>query len=314
MGNSHNVEADKKKTIHVYHQDTVQLISFYPGTTRDEMIVTIKGCFKLPKESEIAFVDEDGVPVVLSSSMPNETKIYMQLIEKYDQDNDNKKKQNDSDSLEKNLSSNKKPEIKITDGMKEWDPNKKKGGESIIDGNSWKINNNYDWPYSCSTKEGIIIGGTIYKYTVSFNKTSLDEFMYVYTHFGFCFEDEFGILRRNPRYSLMPQFRAMGPRKYDETYKWQIIVDLRDNIEKQGIYFILLPENKCLFFSSFFGKKPSKEIPLFFSVWTKTAMSTIIENVEIGDDIELPKQITFQAKTKLEHHEFGLDDESWAHM
>jgi len=279
----------------VYYQDTVQLISFYNGTTRDEIIATIKICFKLPKEFQMHFVDEDGVPVVLSGSMPNGTKLYMQVAESFDTADEKIKKESNNNKSNEKISSSKQVDIKILDGMKEWDPNKKTGGHSVVEGNKWEIENNYNWPFSCSTKDGITTGGTIYKYTVTFNNTS----MRGYTHFGFCFEDEFGILKRNPCISLMPQFIS-NSNDNSTLDKWEVIVDLREGDDiQQGVYFVLLPENKCTFFTSFFGKNPTEEMPMYFTIWTKNAVTAIIQNVEVGDHIQIPKESKYQAESRL---------------
>ena len=68
----------EKRIWKIYYDNTEQKIAIYPGTQASEILKTIITIFSLPEDQGLLFLDEDGIPVGLSSAIPSETKLFMQ--------------------------------------------------------------------------------------------------------------------------------------------------------------------------------------------------------------------------------------------
>ena len=62
----------------IYYDDTEQKVGIYHGTNIAEILAGIRLIFDLSDKQELLFLDEDGVPIILSSAIPTQTKLYMQ--------------------------------------------------------------------------------------------------------------------------------------------------------------------------------------------------------------------------------------------
>jgi hypothetical protein len=67
-----------KKKFYFYYKGTEQRLTVYEGTTQDEIKHTIKDLFAIENEKQIIFMDDDGDPIVISSFIPDKTKIFIQ--------------------------------------------------------------------------------------------------------------------------------------------------------------------------------------------------------------------------------------------
>jgi len=72
------MEADKK-TFLLYYDMCCQKVIIYTGTPRKEIIEVIYELFRIDQKQKINILDEEGVPVVLSSYLPNNVKLYIQI-------------------------------------------------------------------------------------------------------------------------------------------------------------------------------------------------------------------------------------------
>ena len=68
-----------KRVWTIYRDDIEQRVAVYTGTSYDEIIILIKQLFKINENQNLLFLDEDGIPIVISSAIPNNTKIYLQI-------------------------------------------------------------------------------------------------------------------------------------------------------------------------------------------------------------------------------------------
>ena len=68
----------QKKIWSIYYNDTEQKVIIYPGSQVSEILGSIRMIFDFDEKQELLFLNEDGLPTVLSSAIPTETKLYMQ--------------------------------------------------------------------------------------------------------------------------------------------------------------------------------------------------------------------------------------------
>jgi hypothetical protein len=76
------MDQEKKKLI-LYYNTCSQNLIFYPGTSQQEIKDTIYEILDIPETEKLQILDEEGDPVVLSSSLPNEIKLYIQIKKTY---------------------------------------------------------------------------------------------------------------------------------------------------------------------------------------------------------------------------------------
>ena len=293
---------DNKRKIIVFYDDMEQPIIFYKGTSTKDIENVIKKAFKLPLNWSVDFLDDSGVPVVLSDSIPNNTKLFMQTTKAYDSDgaqkivttNRNSNNNDDNDhNNDYNDNNSGNDENIISQDMRCWD--KSNCLRMIINNDKYSVstNNKLDWPFYCTTINGITKFGYIYHYRINFDGNN-SEFWYVYHHCGMIFKNEIGSLKTPT--SFRPSFRIS--RNLSKMHrKLDIIVDLSNNnnnnnsnTQQNGIYFILHPENRCIAFSPWLNaNKPSKKNPLLFGIWTKNKCDATIEHLSIGTKSIIPK-------------------------
>jgi len=322
-------QEEAKRIVNIYYNGMKQPIAFYQGASRAAMERLTKQCYKLPLDLEVAFMDENGFPLVLDGQIPNGENIFMKRA---DTQNSSERKpfladnvdtqvattntqkavrvsQDDeehedstywsSSSTDCRMKTNKSPKAivatndemnpkditpRITREMLQWDENKNLRG--IIDGKTWQTKG--DWPFNCATVGGIDHAGGVYQYSIRFSGER-DDFMYVYHQFGMIFKDEMGALGWGRVWlSVMPMFRFDSSMSRTEGV-FEIIVDVRTKEQvkydrhEQGVYFILKPENRCLAFSSLYGKQPTKEAVLLFAISTKNQCKCVLQDVRIVD-------------------------------
>ncbi len=68
-----------KKVFNIYYNMCCQRIVVYSGVPQSEIFNTIYELLSIPKESKINILDEDGIPVVLSSYLPSYINLYVQI-------------------------------------------------------------------------------------------------------------------------------------------------------------------------------------------------------------------------------------------
>ena len=62
-----------------YYDLCCQKLAVYPGTSSDEIKSTIREILEIPADKKVNYLDEEGNPIVISSALPNEIKIYIQI-------------------------------------------------------------------------------------------------------------------------------------------------------------------------------------------------------------------------------------------
>jgi len=68
-----------KKVFNFYYDLCCQKLTVYPGVTSEEIKSAIKEILEIPPDKKVNFLDEEGTPIVISSNLPNEIKIYVQI-------------------------------------------------------------------------------------------------------------------------------------------------------------------------------------------------------------------------------------------
>ena len=69
----------EKKIFNFYYDLYCQKITVYQGTPSNEIISTLRDILQIPSEAKLEYLDEDGYPIVISSALPNEIKIYVKI-------------------------------------------------------------------------------------------------------------------------------------------------------------------------------------------------------------------------------------------
>lgn len=70
---------NNKKTFNFYYDSCCQKLIVYEGTKSDEIKSTIRELLEIPKDKKVIYVDDEGNPIVISSSLPNNINIYVQI-------------------------------------------------------------------------------------------------------------------------------------------------------------------------------------------------------------------------------------------
>lgn len=85
----------EKKIFYFYYDLCCQKLAVYPGTSSEEIKSTIRELLEIPNDEKINYLDEEGNPMVISSALPNDIKIYVQkkktFTEKFIEQNKEKK-------------------------------------------------------------------------------------------------------------------------------------------------------------------------------------------------------------------------------
>lgn len=66
-----------KKKFNFYYKNSVQILKLYEGTKQEEIISTLYKLLNVDQSKILYFYDEDGDQIVISSSMPNDIKIFI---------------------------------------------------------------------------------------------------------------------------------------------------------------------------------------------------------------------------------------------
>lgn len=72
MGN-----AQAKRPIHLHYLGTSYDVKIYPGTPLTELETSLKRLMSIPPSAQISFLDENGVPVIFSSTIPDDTHLFV---------------------------------------------------------------------------------------------------------------------------------------------------------------------------------------------------------------------------------------------
>jgi hypothetical protein len=73
----------EKKLFKLYHDMCEQKLIVYTGTSQAEIKDTIYEILDIPTTEKIQVLDEEGNPIVLSSNLPNEIQLYIQIKKSY---------------------------------------------------------------------------------------------------------------------------------------------------------------------------------------------------------------------------------------
>ena len=98
-------EENKGKTFYFYYDMSCQNLVVYPGTPSEEIKNTIRDILNIPEKSKLEYLDGDGIPIVISSALPDQIKIYVKIKKSF---------------TDKYLEENKKKEIKPLLNSIEW--------------------------------------------------------------------------------------------------------------------------------------------------------------------------------------------------
>ena len=148
------ITSPQKKVFNFYYDLICQKLTVYIGTPADEIISSLRELLQIDLDKKLEFIDEEGYPIVVSSALPNEIKIYVKI-----------KKTFTERFIE---SQNKNKDNKIVDNSIEW---------YWLESDSPKItqrkNNNktiYQPPYKSNSKckGSLIISSGEYYYTMIF--------------------------------------------------------------------------------------------------------------------------------------------------
>ena len=68
-----------KKVFNFYYDLCCQKLTVYSGTSSDEIKSTIREILEIPQDKQVRFLDEEGNPIVISSALPDQIKIYVEI-------------------------------------------------------------------------------------------------------------------------------------------------------------------------------------------------------------------------------------------
>ena len=87
-----------KKVFNFYYDLCCQKLTVYSGTSSDEIKSTIREILEIPQDKQVRFLDEEGNPIVISSALPDQIKIYVEIkktfTEKFLEENQEKNENN----------------------------------------------------------------------------------------------------------------------------------------------------------------------------------------------------------------------------
>ncbi len=94
----------EKKIFYFYYDLCCQKLAVYPGTPSEEIKSTIRELLEIPNDAKVNYLDEEGNPMVISSALPNDIKIYVQIKKTFTEKfiEQNKEKKEDQNNKEIN--------------------------------------------------------------------------------------------------------------------------------------------------------------------------------------------------------------------
>ena len=102
MGGKQSKNIPEKKIFNFYYDLYCQKITVYQGTPSNEIISTLRDILQIPSEAKLKYLDEDGYPIVISSALPNEIKIYVKIKKTFTEKFIESQKNNNSNNNNKN--------------------------------------------------------------------------------------------------------------------------------------------------------------------------------------------------------------------
>ena len=69
----------EKKVFNFYYDLCCQKLTVYPGTKPEEIKSSIREILEIPEDKKVMYLDEDGNPIAISSALPNNINIYVQI-------------------------------------------------------------------------------------------------------------------------------------------------------------------------------------------------------------------------------------------
>jgi hypothetical protein len=87
-------EENQGKTFYFYYDMSCQNLVVYPGTPSEEIKNTLRDILNIPEKSKLEYLDGDGNPIVISSALPDQIRIYVKIkksfTDQYIEENKNK--------------------------------------------------------------------------------------------------------------------------------------------------------------------------------------------------------------------------------
>ena len=68
-----------KKIFNFYYDLCCQKLAVYSGTSAEEIKSTIMEILEIPQDKQVRYLDEEGNPIVISSALPDQIKIYVEI-------------------------------------------------------------------------------------------------------------------------------------------------------------------------------------------------------------------------------------------
>ena len=68
-----------KKIFNFYYDLCCQKLTVYSGTSAEEIKSTIREILEIPQDKQVRYLDEEGNPIVISSALPDQIKIYVEI-------------------------------------------------------------------------------------------------------------------------------------------------------------------------------------------------------------------------------------------
>lgn len=85
LKNNQTNSIPEKRVWSIFYDNTEQKITVFPETKLSDIIKNIRTIYNFPRDQQLLFLDDNGIPIVLSSSIPTGTKIFMQKKQTYTQ-------------------------------------------------------------------------------------------------------------------------------------------------------------------------------------------------------------------------------------
>ena len=95
------VTSPQKKVFNFYYDLMCQKLTVYTGTPANEIISTLRELLQINSNQKLEYIDEEGYPIVVSSALPNEIKIYVKIKKTFTEkfiESQNKNKDNKIDN------------------------------------------------------------------------------------------------------------------------------------------------------------------------------------------------------------------------
>ena len=99
------VTSPQKKLFNFYYDLICQKLTVYAGTPANEIISTLRELLQIDSGKKLEYIDEEGYPIVVSSALPNEIKIYVKIKKTFterfiESQNENKENKISDNSIE----------------------------------------------------------------------------------------------------------------------------------------------------------------------------------------------------------------------